>query len=123
MTRKKNLHSGVSPTPCNDLTEEIRILRAIIHQVARQAELARSAEGCEPVDLQEVLHSIGEASTHLATLLRAQQEFTSGDDLPGALHQALENILAEIEREGEAGPIAPVARIGDGGQENPGGPA
>ena len=117
MTRKKNLRSGVSPSPRNDLTEEIRILREIIHQVARQAE------GCEPVDLQEVLRSIGEASAHLATLLRAQQEFTSGDDLPGALHQVLENILAEIEREGEPGPIAPVARLSDDEQEKPGGPA
>ena len=94
MTQKKLPRSKNPPTPRNDLSEEIHLLREFIRQVARQAE-----ESGEPVDLQDALRSIGEGSAHLATLLRAQKEIASGDDLPDALHQALENILAEIEAE------------------------
>ncbi len=75
-----------------DLSEEIQILRGIIRQVARLTD-----EGEDTSGLQQMLRIVAEASTRLATLLRAQQALSDSADRSMVLYQALEQIAIEIQ--------------------------
>jgi hypothetical protein len=92
MHTPKTSHNRKTKTDDSDLSEEIRILRGIIRQVARLTD-----EGEDTSGLQQMLRIVAEASTRLATLLRTQQALAGDANRFNALEQALEQIAIEIQ--------------------------
>ncbi len=108
MTPKKSPKIENTNPGGDSLTEEIRILRSIIRQVA-----SMTGDDRPPNDLLDILRTVGEASARLATLIKAQHELVSSADLPSALNQTLALIVEEMRAKGE--PVDPpyVDRVGE----------
>ncbi|HEX7434841.1 MAG TPA: hypothetical protein VF326_14420 [Anaerolineaceae bacterium] len=93
MTQSLNVRKTNPSHKRDDLSDEIRQLRAIIHQVADLAGV-----DCPPEDLMAVLSTLGEGSARLATLLKTQQELLAQQDPSDEFKQALVQILAELSQ-------------------------
>lgn len=113
MTPPKNPKKKTPDSASSSLTEEIRLLRGILRQVA---EL--SGDGQPPADQLDVLRTVGEASTRLATLIKAQHELAPSADLPSVLNQVLARIKAEREQQNAAAAKKPGQQAERSGQEN-----
>ncbi len=110
MTRPKISKKKTFDPASSSLNDEIRLLRGIIRQVAELTE-----NGQPPADLLEILRTVGEASTRLATLIKAQHELSPSADLPAVLNQVLERIKAEMD-------VSDGHLTSDEGQKNKEGP-
>jgi len=88
------------------LSGEIRILRALMRRVGSLADEGRSLD-----EMLSILETLARASAHLATLLKAEQQLESGQPVGALLSQALDEIIAEMRRNGngveEAGSTPP----------------
>jgi predicted nucleic acid-binding protein len=72
------------------LTEEIQILRALIHKASNLAEEDKS-----PERVLEMLTTIGRASTQLAALLRTNIKLGEGQTASLALKQAVDKMVKD----------------------------
>jgi hypothetical protein len=72
------------------LTEEIQILRALIHKASSLAEEDKS-----PERVLEMLTTIGRASTQLAALLKANIKLGEGQTASLALKQAVDKMVKD----------------------------
>jgi len=81
---------GVPTKTVSGLTEEIQILRALIHKANNLAEKDES-----PERVLEMLTTIGRASTQLATLLRANIKLGEGQTASLALKQAVDKMVKD----------------------------
>jgi len=77
--------------PANGLHDEIAMLRGIIRQATALADDGRPWN-----ELLRILSAVGQASTRLAVLLKAQRELAQESGLSEALNQALAEVIAEM---------------------------
>ncbi|MEA4907160.1 MAG: hypothetical protein GYA17_03585 [Chloroflexi bacterium] len=82
-----------SPVP-QGLRDEIAMLRTFIRRVHALSEDGRSVD-----ELLRILASVGQASTRLANLLRAERDLGSTQDLSQALNEALEQVIRAMADE------------------------
>jgi hypothetical protein len=88
----KELHPRrkTRPVPgCQNLTDEILMLRILIRRLKRLAE-----EVDDPVELRLSLDILGKTCTRLGSLIRLQRQL--GAQQAGSLEQALADLLDEL---------------------------
>jgi len=75
------------------LQDEIGMLRMVMRQVMSLADDGRSLN-----DLLHILDSLSQASTRLASLLKAERALGEEQELGSALNQALAEVIRELQR-------------------------
>ena len=77
------------------LTDEIDMLRKVMRFVEGHAD-----EGSSLNDLVKILDTLGQASTRLCTLLKADSLPNDSSDISHALNEALSEVIRELGTEG-----------------------
>jgi hypothetical protein len=90
-TKNRRKNQAARATPANGLHDEIAMLRGIIRQATALVD-----EGRPWNELLRILSAVGQASTRLAVLLKAQRELAQESGLTEALNQALSEVIAEM---------------------------
>jgi len=74
------------------LSDEIRILRALMRRVEALADEGRSLG-----EMLSIVETLARASAHLATLLKAERQLESGQSVAEMLNQMLDEVIAEMQ--------------------------
>jgi CRISPR/Cas system CSM-associated protein Csm2 small subunit len=82
--------------PKQGLQEEISMLRSVIRRI-----VSMSDGGRELPELLRIVETLGKTSTRLATLLKADRQLETREDVSSALDEVLEEMIREI-RQGSA---------------------
>jgi hypothetical protein len=81
------------------LSDEIRILRALVRRVEALAD-----EGRTLGEMLSIVETLARASAHLATLLKAERQLESGQTMADLLNQMLDEVIAEMQANGQPAP-------------------
>jgi hypothetical protein len=85
--------AGTPVQEASELREEIAMLRGVMRRVE-----ALTADDCSLAELLRILSTLGQASTRLATLLKAEKMLDASQDVSQVLNQAIEEVLQELKQ-------------------------
>lgn len=95
ISRPKRSRARHKSPHASDLTNEIEVVRRLIHDAQ---ELA--AQDCSLDTVLATLGTISRASAHLATLLKAERDLREDESTADYIRAALEEIRVDMEEKG-----------------------